>query len=204
MVECQHCGAYLEEDPDEVGARCPRCREPLFDRGGAPKSAWENSYDDDRGACAVHPQNVAAGLCQRCGNFVCRVCRTRWEDRGLCVACVERLIAEKETAPEEAQAHRRQAVLSLTFGLGAWGALAGGLFLGVAVMTQSGDPGLGLLLVAGSIFLAPFGVGQGAVAIRTRGDRMLIATWGLILSALHLGVVSGLVLVALWRLKVPT
>jgi hypothetical protein len=203
MTECPYCGEFVNGDPDEIGARCPRCREPLYERAGGPRLADEPGAPPSRGTCTVHPGNVAAGTCQRCGNFVCRVCRTRWEDRDLCLACVERLARERERGPQDARAHRRQAGWALACGLAAWGAVLGGLaLLGLAGSSRAaaGAALFGGLLVAASFLPAFFGVGQGAAAARARGDRMVVATSGLVLSASHLGIMSGLFLLALWRL----
>jgi hypothetical protein len=204
MRECPYCGEHIEGDPDKVGARCPRCREPLHERAGGPRLVADLRPDDERGACTVHPANVAVGTCQRCGNFLCRVCRTRWEGRSLCLACTERAVGERQQDPEEARGHRRQAVLSLVCGLGAWGMVLLTVLLALPAAAGAGEAaqglaGFGVLVGATSLLPALFGVGQGAAAVRTRGDRMIIATCGLVLSACLLGVVSGLVLLTVWR-----
>jgi hypothetical protein len=203
MLECQYCGEYLYDDLDQMGARCPRCREPLYERGGGPRLAADPGAPRDRGACTVHPASVAVGTCQRCGNFVCRVCCTRWDDRNVCLACAERLAQDRERSPQDPRVHRRQAVLALVCGLSAWGAIVGGVLLLVLAGTTQAAAGLALLafvLLGGSFLPALFGVGQGAVAARARGDRMFIATSGLVLSASHLGILTGFLLLALWRL----
>ena len=203
MLECQYCGEYLYDNLDQMGARCPRCREPLYERGGGPRLTDEPGAPRDRGACTVHPANVAVGTCQRCGNFVCRVCRTRWEDLNVCLACAERLARDRERGPQDPRIHRRQAVLALACGLIAWGTILGGGLLVVLAGTSRATVGLAVLaviLVAFSFLPAVFGVGQGAAAARARGDRMIVATSGLVLSASHLGILSGLFLLALWRL----
>jgi hypothetical protein len=146
----------------------------------------------------VHAGNPAVGPCQRCGNFMCTVCRTRWRNQGVCIACIERALEAKETAPAEARAHFRQALLAVLFGLGAWVIVlaATGLIYGAS----SGGPGsMGLLAIAGLMLLfsplpAILGVGQGAAAIRVRGDHMILATAGLVLSGLNTGVVLGLLI----------
>src|SRR5688572_26753727 len=111
MAECQYCGEYLQGEAEEPGARCPRCREPLHERRGVPRLASEMAYDDDRGLCSAHPENVAVGTCRRCGNFICPVCRTRWDGVNVCMTCLNRGLSSGEAAsPEEARTHRRQAV----------------------------------------------------------------------------------------------
>jgi hypothetical protein len=145
----------------------------------------------------VHPGNPSIGTCERCGNFLCGVCRTRWYDRVLCTACVERALDTQEARPEEARAHLRRAILALVFGLVAWlfSVLAGLL---TAAAAKGDDMNMGLLGLAVMIFLAGLvpaliGVGQGAAAIRERGDHMILATLGLILSGMNAGVVIGLI-----------
>jgi hypothetical protein len=202
MIECHYCGEYLYEDTDKIGARCPRCREPLYERGGGPRLAAEEGTTSDRGACAVHPANVAAGTCQRCGNFICRVCRTPWGGSNLCLACAQRLAQDQERSPQDPRSHRRQAVAALVCGLAAWGTILAAILLVTLAGTSRAARGLvflsGILLFI-SFLPAVFGVGQGVAAVRARGDRMILATCGLVLSASHLGVLSGLFLVMLVR-----
>jgi hypothetical protein len=190
MIECRHCREVISGPPDRYGARCPRCREPLYERAGGQWRQREEATE--AGArCAIHPNNPSVGVCQRCGNFLCGVCRTRWLDRALCLACIERALESREVRPEDARAHRRQAVMALLFGVCAWLLLMlGGLpFLLSSHMS-------GLLVLSGLVALASllpalFGVGQGAAAIRARGERMILATCGLILCGALVGLLLG-------------
>lgn len=52
--------------------------------------------------CAKHPLNAAEGNCERCGNFICALCRTQLEGKTYCTACFERILEKGETdvAPE--------------------------------------------------------------------------------------------------------
>src|SRR6266540_1848477 len=115
MPWCPACRRQFRGTPDRVGARCPRCREPLYERGDPPRRPGEGVA-----ACATHPDNAAAGTCQRCGNFACTICRTRWRDRVLCGACLERELESNAAAPDEARMQTLQAVLSLVFAVGGW------------------------------------------------------------------------------------
>ncbi|MCS6859455.1 MAG: B-box zinc finger protein [Abditibacteriales bacterium] len=45
------------------------------------------------GNCSTHPNNPAVALCERCGDFVCRVCRTAVDGKMLCPPCFELLHA---------------------------------------------------------------------------------------------------------------
>jgi hypothetical protein len=135
------------------------------------------------------------GACQRCGNFLCTVCRTRWRDRSLCCACVDRALEAKEAAPQEVRVHFRQSLLAILFGIAAWVVLLlGGVlaFAGVAGRMNVVLLGLGSLVFFASPLFAAQGVGQAAAALRARGDHMIMATCGLLLSALEAGVVIGL------------
>lgn len=44
--------------------------------------------------CAVHARNAAVANCERCGAFMCTLCRIDVDGRTLCPACFERLSAE--------------------------------------------------------------------------------------------------------------
>ncbi|HLX63077.1 MAG TPA: hypothetical protein VKX17_17540 [Planctomycetota bacterium] len=52
--------------------------------------------------CAKHPLNAAEGNCERCGNFVCALCRTPLEGKVYCPACLERILDKgaNEIGPE--------------------------------------------------------------------------------------------------------
>jgi hypothetical protein len=194
MVECRYCGEVFYADAEKVGARCRRCREPLYERRDGGRDPREPV---PAGQCPAHPRNPSAGVCERCGTFLCTVCRTRWHGRALCPACVTRAMDEKETRPELAQAHRRQAMLAVVFGVSAWALTLGGGVLTVigASKASSGLVILGGLLTLAAFLPALFGIGQAAAAIRTRGTRMILATFGLVLSASYIGVLSGMAII---------
>jgi hypothetical protein len=199
MLECRHCGEYLRGDANSFGARCPSCREPLYERSDALRR--QRDALESRGSiCAVHPGNAAVGPCKRCGTFMCGNCRSRWDDRVLCLACVERVMAGKENASEQVKTHRWQALLSVLLGFCGW-------ILAMAVVPFAGLRGaaaheamVGLVMVAtASALPCLFGLGQAAAAIRVRGDRMVLATCGLVLTGAQIGTVSGMVLLVLWK-----
>jgi len=216
MPRCRHCRAPLRRDPEEIGARCPRCREPLFEQPGGPERIAEaNKFPDSNPAsppvsgdigeesakknnvgalCALHRRNQARGTCQRCGNYICQVCRTKLRGQTLCPVCVERALESQEATPQEARAHLWQAILAIVFGVAGWGvALLGIILAGVGVESESMVlVGLGGLTILASPAAAVLGAGQGAAAIRARGDHMIMATIGLLLSAFQIGAIIGL------------
>jgi hypothetical protein len=199
MLDCRHCGEYLTGEPERYGARCPRCREPLYERPD-PVRRQRDAQESQGGNCAVHPGNVAVGPCKRCGTFMCGICRSRWTDRALCVACVDRILSGTggdDTGKEQA-AHRRQALLGVILGAVGW-------FLALPLLVARGvgttrEVMVAMLLVAVmSLIPALFGVGQAAAAIRVRGNRMVLATIGLVVAGLQVGTVMGLVLLVIWK-----
>jgi hypothetical protein len=199
MLDCRHCGEYLTGEPERYGSRCPRCREPLYERPDGVRRQ-RDAQESQGGTCAVHPGNPAVGTCKRCGTFVCGLCRSRWNERTLCVACIDRMMtgaAGDDTGQEQA-AHRRQALLGVILGLTGW-VLALPLLVARG-FSSTRELMLALLLIAlMSLIPTLFGVGQAAAAIRVRGNRMIMATCGLALSGLQVGTVLGLVLLVIWK-----
>lgn len=199
MPRCPACREWIEGERDQVGARCPHCRLPLYERPELFKPRPASAEN----ACTLHPGNPALGPCQRCGNFQCDLCRTRWRDRWLCVACVERALEAGEVRPEERRAHLAQGVLSLVLGLAGWVILLGAILLAAAVASSgTAEKGVVALLgfaVLGSLVPSVSGVGLGAAALYGRGHHMILATIGLILSGLHAGALIGLLSFALWN-----
>ena len=133
MLDCRHCGEKLDEKDASLGARCPHCREPLHERPDALRRQRE-TQESRGGVCAIHAGNVAVGACKRCGTFMCGLCRSRWANRVMCVACVDRLIGNSETASEDVKTQRWQALVSVLLGFASWI-----LALPVAVMPRPGQ-----------------------------------------------------------------
>jgi hypothetical protein len=197
MARCPTCEYPLPEDRERLGARCPRCRDPLYE----PPGRSSRPAREGEGACAVHAGRESVGTCGRCGNYLCEVCRTPWRGHILCAACVERALASPEAAPEQARAHARQAVLSPVFGGTAWLLTLLG-FAMVAVAGAGPQAALAVLLMlvilAVGMLAAALGLGQAVAALRTRGNHMILATIGLILSGLYVGAFIGLFTFSLW------
>jgi len=199
MPRCRYCREWLPQDRERVGARCPYCREALDDERRRFRAGQV------AGVCAAHAANVAVGTCQRCGNYLCDVCSSRWQGRSLCVACVARALEERDVHPDELRAHLRQGVLAVVFGVLAW-VLTGLSFLCVVGFLGDVQEGLAMLLAlvfvflfAVSFLLGAVGVGHGAAAIRARGHHMVLATIGLLLSGLHVGILIGLLTIQVFR-----
>ena len=150
-------------------------------------------------ACAAHPTRPAVGNCRRCRTPICSVCRTRWQEQGLCPACVEHALANPQGTRQSAGVQRRLAIWSLLLGLAAWLLLLGAGLPLVFASNLSKEAailaGLGLLL---SLLPALFAVGQGVAVVRERGSALGVATAGVVLAASQLGLMLGVVLLSIW------
>jgi hypothetical protein len=198
MSRCPSCDYPLPHDRERIGARCPSCRDPLYE----PPGRAARLVPDGEGACAFHAGRESVGTCGRCGNYFCVVCQTRWRDRTLCAACVERALESREAAPEQERAHLRQAILGSMLGGGAWISwILAILVVAVAVVFKL--PllvFLGLLGILAAILLAAIGLGQAVAALRTRGSHLILATIGLVVSGLFFGAFIGQFVFQLWFL----
>jgi hypothetical protein len=198
MNRCPSCDYPLPPDRERIGARCPNCRDPLYE----PPGRVSRPARADEGACALHGGRETVGTCGRCGNYFCEVCRTRWRDQILCAACAERALASREATPEQARAHFRQALLGLLLGLGAWSAFI--LWQLISILFQVSHNLLlalvALLMMIVAVLLGVLSTGQAVAALRTRGHQMIMATSGLLLGALFLGVFIGYFVFQLWIL----
>jgi hypothetical protein len=203
MPHCPACGFPLPEDSDRAGARCPHCREPLYQ----PPGRFPRDARDGEAACSVHPGSESIGTCSRCGNFMCVTCRTRRGDRVLCVACIDRSFRAGDQVPGQMRVHSRQAAFGLSGGVAAWMLTAALVGISFLIRARGGAPGevasvvMGLLLLVlapATVGVAFFGLGFSAAALRMRGDSMILATLGLLLSGLHIGALVGLLLFTIW------
>ena len=104
---------------DFGGPCCPRCRKALDPAGvrsgrtTCPSCGGEfeavrfdpppprplvralaEAGPDGSAGCAAHPGNAAASHCERCGVFMCDLCRIDTDGMALCPACFDRLCAE--------------------------------------------------------------------------------------------------------------
>ena len=191
-MRCPECHERLLGDPERHGARCPYCREPLY-----RERRRRRRFRPD-GQCAVHPDSRAVDTCPRCGNYVCEVCLTPWYYSRLCAACVEFLLERHQTGSEENRAHFQQALRAMILGAVSWGLVVMGLVLagGGAEIKNIPIVVLGVFLVLPSPIASVLGLGQALAALRVRGDHLILATMGLILSGLHMGAIIGLVALA--------
>jgi hypothetical protein len=192
MVECRHCRGYFRAAPEKIGARCPKCKAPLFERSD------RQPRHTDLGACALHPGVDAATACQRCGKNICVACRTRWHGDILCSACVELSLSRAEPNPRELRQQGARAVWSFTFALVGWIVAVLALTM-IAFRGQEASLTAPIVCSVLSLLPAMFAVGQGCPVLLARGPRFRVAATGIILGGLHLGLVLGVLLINLWH-----
>jgi uncharacterized paraquat-inducible protein A len=81
--------------------------------------------------CARHARNAAVASCERCGAFMCALCRIDADGKSLCAACFERLRAsgELESASTSSRSFR---TLGLHLGILGLPFMAAGILIGPA------------------------------------------------------------------------
>jgi hypothetical protein len=200
MARCPSCEYPLPENRERVGARCPSCRDPLYE----PPGRFARLAREGEATCVAHPKNESIGPCGRCGNYLCEVCRTRWRDQVLCVACVERALGSEEATPEQAKALFRQALTGLLLAVATW-VVALLSFVMLLVVAASSEPPLAVLAffvvgILGAAAAAVFSMGQAVAVLRARRSHMIMATISLILSGLYLGTLIGNYVLGVWQM----
>ncbi len=98
---CPHCNRPLDPATVEDGpTRCAGCgRRFVAQRfagveGAGGAGALAEAGPSAASACAAHPRNAAPGACERCGVFMCGLCRVDSDGLALCPACFNRLARE--------------------------------------------------------------------------------------------------------------
>jgi hypothetical protein len=156
QVYCGTCSLHFTAalfDPPESPRPQPRALE-----GGAAYEA----------RCARHAGNAAAATCERCGAFMCTLCRIDTDGKVLCAACFDRLRGEGalESARTSFRSWRTMGLhLSLLgffvwpFGIAIGPAALVATIRGIAQDRKSGDEGgrimgVAALLLGGMVTLA--------------------------------------------------
>ncbi len=154
-------------------AICPRCQ-GIFEAFRFEAPTWsaampqmaEGTLEASQ-PCAVHSLNAAVTSCQRCGSFMCELCRIDVDGKTLCPTCFERLSSEGslETTRTTFRDYPGLAGLTATFGclISFLGVLFGPLaiYYGVKGLKQKkamgesdGKTGLWVAIVLGSLEIA--------------------------------------------------
>ena len=191
MVECRNCRGYFRTTPEKIGARCPKCKAPLFERPD------KQSGSDELGGCAAHPGTLAVLACQRCGKNMCAACRTKWHGEQLCPSCVELSLGRAEPNPREVRRQAGRAVWSLALAL--IGSVVALLAAALALQGPEARLSWPLFFALVSSIPALFAIGNGCPVLLARGPRFRIAASGITLAGLHLGLLLGMFLINLWH-----
>jgi hypothetical protein len=118
---CQVCGALIRFT--SLGRlQCPGCRCPVtFKRdprtgavvGSGLRAVMEGALAGAEGVCAAHPDDPVAGVCERCGDFLCAACSRFLDHRRYCAGCVTRI---RQDSRKE-RARRDRLILCIAVGL---------------------------------------------------------------------------------------
>ena len=198
MIECPFCYRVFRQPPEKLGARCPKCKMPLYE----DPTKRRNSPEKDFGPCLQHPETATVAKCSRCDQPVCQACRTRWHQEIVCPQCVDNSVADDEPSPQEAQMQTKQAWFSVIFAVSGWTVLL--LTLAPYSSFQqlpvtSTIKILTYFLFLGSFVPAIFGLGYAVAAVRLRGDHIKLATCGLVSAGSQLGLAIGVIILNLWH-----
>lgn len=101
MMRCPRCGRELQleqlkTDPAFICPLCSRSFELVRFETRAPEVRQPRHVGGTIEAsqpCAVHARNAAVATCDRCGAFMCELCRIDVDGRTLCPGCFDRLAA---------------------------------------------------------------------------------------------------------------
>lgn len=198
MIECPYCYRVFRQTPEKLGARCPKCKMPLYE----DPSKRRKTPDKDYGHCLQHPDLPALTTCSRCNQPICQGCRTRWHEEPVCPRCVDESIADDEPSPREAQMQMKHAWFSVILGVVGWGLLLLTLAPLATFHTRQASAGivfLTYLLFLGSFLPAVFGLSCGVSAVRLRGDFGKLATCGLVGAGAQLGLAIGVIVINVWH-----
>lgn len=100
-VGCPRCGWALRHETLTSGSHvCTHCRKPFEVARFNPVErhvvvAEVTVLDTASSPCARHARNLAVAACQRCGQFMCALCRIDTEGKSYCPGCFDRLTAEE-------------------------------------------------------------------------------------------------------------
>lgn len=200
MIECPYCYRVFRQPPEKLGARCPKCRMPIYEDPAKRKKGPERDY----GPCEQHPEAGSVAKCSRCDKPVCQTCKTRWHDETVCPQCVDHSVADDEPSPQEAQLQTKQAWIGVMLAAGAW--LLFLLTLGPFATFHGPQPAKPIVIFLtyfcylGSFVPGVFGLGHAVSALRLRGDSEKLALGGLIGNGAQLAIALGIIVLGLWHI----
>lgn len=98
---CPHCQAPIDVETLVAGPQqCPACLRAFEATRFSPARRRDRVAEvgaagpQEAASCAAHRRNTAVASCERCGIFMCALCRTEVDRLEVCAPCFERLAAE--------------------------------------------------------------------------------------------------------------
>lgn len=199
MIECRYCDRAFNKAPEEIGARCPKCRMPLFETAYKRRDREADLGRCD--ACEGHGDQPAVATCSRCKKLMCAGCRTRWDAEPVCAACVSAVLEfDEPTGTEEGQ-QRQKALSAFLWSVIAWLVLLGCAGTLIAGHWRTGTPFVisAALLPLLTLIPSSLGVGQAVASLRLRGRHGTLGLASLVASASHVATIVGIVFLNLWH-----
>ncbi len=203
MIECRYCDRFFNQPPEKIGARCPKCRMPLFEAVPKRNSNRNDGRTNDAisGDCAVHAGTSAVALCTHCAKPMCTLCRTRWNHQPVCPSCVEKAIAGGEPTSGEELRQARHAWAGWFLAGASWLLLCLSVFPFMTL--HHGDVSRHQITAVVLLFLLSFipaimALGESTAALRLRGPRPRIALVSFLMCTIYLGLTVGMVFLNVW------
>lgn len=200
MAICPSCDFRINMERDQIGSRCPSCRDPLYE----PPSRLARPVKPGELNCAIHPDSESLGACNRCGNQYCETCRCRWFNQVLCSACVKKLILSGSTQnPLEQNKQHRQAVWSLVCGTIAIMLMITIFQIVSLAKTKESPSEIAWAILLFTLFpvllvTTVFAIGLGSAAIRQGGKHQTMASIGLVLGCISSALWIGDMVWSIW------
>ena len=95
---CPHCSQPLVGD---LSTTCAACTKPFMAVAFTPAMRFHRQADSasaETTPCANHETNLAIDACNRCGAFICALCRMETDELVACPSCLELLDQEGKLA----------------------------------------------------------------------------------------------------------
>ena len=122
-VACPICKRSLRHESLISGTQvCPYCRGAFEAVHFTPAETkvtvaqLGEAGPDAAAPCARHGRNAAVAACERCGSFICELCKIEADGKILCPPCFERLSAEGEL-PSAVVAFRDYGLVAQTWAM---------------------------------------------------------------------------------------
>jgi hypothetical protein len=125
-IPCPRCKKTIDVEPIGTNAvsRCPLCQGEFESIRFQPRIAHAKVTElatagpEGGQPCAIHQRNAAVAACERCGSFVCSLCRIDFDEHVYCPSCFERLSEAGSIESAKTRFRDYEGLTSLTATLG--------------------------------------------------------------------------------------